>query len=119
MITLIYIPFCIFFAWLNANWILKNKRIFHGINGAIHIVAAGAFAYYTEWYHFFTTLLIARLFFDVSLNLFRKLRLNYVPLNPKSIIDKLEQMIFKKDGYTPKIVYLLLIILIFTYEGLA
>jgi hypothetical protein len=116
LITLTYIPFCILFAWLNAKWIEKNKRIYHGINGAIHIIAAGAFAYYTEWYNFLTTLLIARLFFDVSLNLFRGLRINYVPLNPKSIVDKLEQKVFGKDGYTPKIIYLVLIISIFIYE---
>jgi len=118
LITLTYIPFCIFFAWLNAKWIAKDKKILHGINGGIHLVAAFLFAYYTEWYHFFTTLLIARLFFDVSLNLFRGLEINYVPLKPKSIVDKIEQWVFKKDGYTPKVVYLILIISIFIYEKL-
>lgn len=116
MILVAYIPLCIFFAWLNAKWIAKGKRIYHGINGTIHLIAAIAFAYYTEWYHFLTTLLIARLFFDVSLNLFRGLRINYVALNPKSIVDKLEQKVFGKDGYTPKIIYLVLIISIFIYE---
>lgn len=116
LISLFYIPFCILFAWLNAKWIAKDKKILHGINGGIHLVAAFLFAYYTEWYNFLTTLLIARLFFDVSLNLFRGLRINYVPLNPKSIVDKLEQKVFGKDGYLPKAIYLVLIISIFIYE---
>lgn len=112
MITLLYIPFCIFFAWLNAKWIAKGKRIRHGINGAIHIVAAAIIAWFTHWYHFFTVLLIARVSFDWPLNLFRGLPLGYVSINPKSIADRAEKKIFGQDGITPKILYALAVIVL-------
>mgnify|MGYP006883690365 CR=1 FL=1 len=108
MITLLYIIPCIFLAWLNAKWIYEGKKIKHFWNGLIHFGVAGVFILY-HWYHFFTILLIARLSFDVSLNIFRGLPINYVPIAPKSIIDKMEKRIFGNDGITPKILYLALI----------
>jgi hypothetical protein len=39
------------------------------------------------------------------LNKFRGLEFDYVPIKPKSIVDKLERKIFDEDGVAPKIVY--------------
>lgn len=109
MITLLYIPFCVAFAYLNSYWIAHEKRIYHGLNGAIHLVAAGLFAWFTHWYHLFTVLLIARVAFDWPLSLFRHLPLNYVSPKPRSWADRLEKKIFKMDGITPKVFYLIII----------
>lgn len=109
-----YALFCIGFAYLNARWILNDKKIKHGLNGAIHLILAIGIAYLTKWYHFFTVVLMARVLFDWSLNLFRHLSLSYVPLNPKSIMDKIEKKLFGNDGITPKLVYILLIIILLT-----
>lgn len=114
MIALLYIPFCVFFAWLNARWIAKGKKILHGINGSIHLFAAIIIGYSTKWQYGLAVLFITRLFFDVALNLFRGLPVDYVSPNPKSIVDKIEKQIFKKDGITPKLIYLLIIVILLT-----
>lgn len=114
MIALLYIPFCLFFAWLNA-WRIKNgKRIYHGLNGTIHLIVAGLVGWFWEWNYGIAILFITRVFFDWSLNLFRGLPLGYVSINPKSIIDRIEKRIFGTDGITPKIVYLLMIVILLT-----
>lgn len=111
MIPLLYIPFCVFFAWVNNQWILHGKRIRHGLNGSLHVLVAFTVAYFTKWYHFFTVLLITRVAFDWSLNLFRGLPLDYLPLKPKSIADRVEKAVFN-NGFIPKIIYILLIIML-------
>lgn len=114
MILLIsYIPFCIALAWLNYYLIeVKDKRIYHSINGAIHILAAAAGWYLFSWEVGVAILFIARLFFDVSLNLFRGKPVDYVSPSPKSIVDKLEKKIFGQDGITPKIIYTICLIVL-------
>ena len=109
MICLTYILFCIFFAWLNSRWIKNGAGIKHGINGAIHLVAAAAYGYFYHWHYFFLVLLITRLFFDVALNLFRGLPVDYVAMQPRSIVDKVEKKIFGNDGWLPKLIYFFLI----------
>jgi len=113
MIYLIaYAVFCIAFAWLNSYLIKKNKRIYHGINGAIHLLAAAAGWYFLGWTIGVAVLFVARLFFDVSLNLFRGKAIDYVSPSPKSIVDKIEKKIFRIDGISPKILYLFIIIVL-------
>ena len=113
MIAMLYIPFCVAFAWLNAKWITDGKQIRHGWNGLLHLAVAVSIGYFNLRAGI-AVLFIARVFFDWSLNLFRGLPLGYVSLNPKSIVDKIEKAIFKLDGITPKIIYLLIsVILLF------
>lgn len=114
MILLIcYIPFCIGLAWLNYYLIeVKNKRIYHAINGAIHILTAVAGWYFFSWQVGLAILFVARLFFDVSLNLFRGKAIDYVSPAPKSVIDRIEKKIFKQDGITPKIIYTVCLIVL-------
>ncbi len=106
---LLYIPFCILFAWLNAILIKNGKRIYHALNGLLHLGVAVAIGYFTKWQYGLATLFIARLVFDTALNLFRGLPIDYVSSNPKSIVDKIEKKIFGKDGFTPKIIYIVII----------
>lgn len=113
MIYLIaYSIFCIAFAKMNAIWIKANKRIYHGINGAIHIAAAVAGWYFFGWQIGVSILFAARLVFDTALNLFRGLAIDYIPAKPKSIVDRIEKRLFRNDGLTPKLVYLSIIVLI-------
>lgn len=112
MIPLLYIPFCIFYAWLNARWISRNRRIYHGLNGAIHIVAAAVVGWFVVWYHAITVLLIARVAFDWPLNLFRGLPLGYVSPKPKSIVDRAEKAVFGLNGILPKVIYIIAIIIL-------
>lgn len=115
MIYLIsYACFCIALAWYNSYLINKDKRIYHGVNGALHLLAAAAGWYFFSWQIGLAILPMARAVFDTSLNLFRGLSIDYVPSNPKSIVDKLEKKLFKNNGLVPKILYLLIVIVLVT-----
>ena len=115
---LLYIPFCIAFAWLNAILIKKGKRIYHALNGMLHLSVAIVIGYFTHWQYGLATLCITRLFFDVSLNLFRGLPIDYVSPKPKSIVDIAEKKIFGNDGFTPKVIYLVAAVALFIWVQL-
>ena len=111
MIALLYIPFCVFFAWLNAKWIAEKRSIKHGLNGLLHIVVACLVSFFDRWQSGVALLFITRVFFDVSLNFFRGLPFDYVSPNPKSIIDKWEKKLFGSEAIVPKIIYLTIAII--------
>jgi hypothetical protein len=109
----IYATFCILFAYLNYYLIeKKGKRIYHFWNGLIHIAAAVAGLHFFNWQTGVCILLVARLFFDVSLNLFRRLPIDYVSPKPKSWVDIIEKKIFGNDGIFPKVIYFASLILL-------
>lgn len=120
---LLYIIVCVPFGALNAHlsdrWVDWNngKRIRHGLNGLVHLSAAvGAWFIYEQWQAPVLILFIARLFFDSSMNLYRNppRGLGYVPINPKSLIDKAEKWLFRGNGIVPKIVYAFIIVVLLT-----
>jgi hypothetical protein len=105
---IIYIIWCIFFAYLNYIIIEKlNERVRHGINGAMHLLICIYFGIAIHFTVGLSMLFIGRLFFDTSLNIFRMgwRNIGYVPRYPKSIADKIEKKVFGKDGITPKVIY--------------
>jgi hypothetical protein len=102
---ILYAVICVAFAYLNKRWIDQDKKILHGLNGLLHIVAAVVAWWLFDWMVFVIILCEARIVFDISLNKFRGLEFDYVPIKPKSIVDKLERKIFDEDGVSPKIVY--------------
>jgi hypothetical protein len=122
MTALLYIPIAIAFAWLNARWIKNGKRVYHGLNAILHIAAAVAAAWFDRGQSGIAVLFIARVFFDVSLNLFRGLRIDYISTEVKSytglrmainkgkVIDYIEYKAFGGNGYIPKIIYVGIII---------
>lgn len=119
---IILIVFCIFFAYANYRAIRIDTRIRHAING----VFAGSFIIFFAWEYYnlhgllyslkyvLIHLLLARAIFDTFLSLFRFHKLgivpaiNYVSLDPGSIIDKIEKKIFGYNGILPKVIYLAL-----------
>ena len=112
-----YIPYiayalwCIFFAFLNYIEIVKlDEKILHWFNGLMHLTCALFFGLAVHWWMGLSMPLIGRLFFDVPLNLFRKLPFDYVPERPKSLLDKAEIFIFFGNGWLPKIIYTLALI---------
>jgi hypothetical protein len=108
-----YAVFCVFFAWRNAVKIGRNQRILHGVNGYIHFsICSGIALSSGSWVLGLSYLLVGRIFFDWSLDLFRGLPLNYVSLNPKSILDRLEKRLFGINGLAPKVVYAVLVIIL-------
>lgn len=111
---LLYIAVCIALAAYNADLIKEGKRIYHALNGAIHLTAAILIGYFTNWQYGLAVLFIARLFFDVSLSLMRGLSIDYISPNPKSIVDKIEKKLFKNNGIIPKILYAFIIVILLT-----
>jgi hypothetical protein len=110
---IIYVVWCIFWAYANHRAIDKaNEHILHAINGTFHLVICGYFGIQLNWMVGVAMLFEGRLFFDVALNLFRKLGIGYVPKSPKSIFDKLEKYVFKGNGIIPKIIYAAIVIVL-------
>ena len=103
---MLYIIFCIILAAINADLIKHEKRIYHWLNGIIHLTAAFICGWLYWWPGVIIILCNSRLFFDVLLNVFRGLPIDYVPANPKSFADKWEKKIFGNNGILPKIIYL-------------
>lgn len=114
MLKLLYLIaygfFCVFLAEDNAKRIEKGQRIKHFWNGLIHVSSAVLGGYFFGWKLGLSVLIVARLVFDTALNLLRGLPLDYVSPKPKSIVDKVEKYLFKLDAFTPKIIYLALLI---------
>jgi hypothetical protein len=109
---IIYAVLCIFFAKLNALWIAENKKILHGINGFVHLVV-WALLYFLvhKWQLFLVLPFIGRFVFDTALNYFRGFSIYYIPINPKSIIDRIEKLVFDYPQVA-KIFYIVSIVIL-------
>ena len=102
-----YLVFVVILAWDNGKRIGKDKKIKHWLNAICHLSMAGIL-YFVDWKLSVALLCLVRVTFDISLNLFRGLPINYVSPKPASFIDKIEKKIFGPNGYTPKIIYLII-----------
>lgn len=109
----IYALFCVVLAKINAEMIEDGMKIDHKLNGALHITWAIC-AVFFEWYHPLTVLFTGRVLFDVSLNLFRGLKVGYVSPGPESVIDRAEKKVFGNSGLLPKVIYAAIIALLVT-----
>lgn len=87
--------------------ISRGKKILHGINGLIYILAVvPAYIITDDLYLVAGLFVIRRLVFDVSLNLFRGLPYNYTSKTTTSITDRLLYGLQNKLG----IVYYLILV---------
>ena len=102
-----YLLFVVIIAWDNAKRIDNDKKIKHWLNGLAHLSMA-CILYFVDWKLSVALLYLIRVTFDISLNLFRELPINYVSPKPASFIDKIEKQIFGLNGYAPKIIYLII-----------
>jgi hypothetical protein len=112
MVLLAYSIFCVGLALYNNDRISSGKRIYHSLNGGIHLLSA--YVVFRLWGigEAICLLLVARVVFDSALNLMRGLSLGYVSPRPKSIIDRLEKGVFKSNGILPKGIYLVIVLII-------
>lgn len=106
---IVYAGWCLFWAYANKVQIINNDRVYHGVNGVFHLATCIYFSLKIHWIIGLAILFEGRLFFDIPLNLFRKLPIGYVPENPKSLVDKVERGVFGNNGFLPKIIYLLIL----------
>ena len=110
LILVIYIPFCIWLAWDNADRIKEGKNINHFLNGSVHILTAIVATFFEGWQIGLSVLLVVRIAFNTALNLFRGLSIDYVSPKPKSVVDKVEKWLFGNNGWIPLIIYTILLI---------
>ena len=109
----IYALFCIWFAYINFLLIKYEFRIYHGVNGLIHVLFWMGTIYCTKCWELIIVLpFVGRIVFDAALNMMRGLPIDYLPRKPKSIVDKIEKFVFQNDGLLAKIIYLTFVILV-------
>jgi hypothetical protein len=81
-------------AWINYT-ILRSKgdigKAMHMANGALHLAAATAIGYFTQWHYGLACLLFTRVVFDTVLNILRSLGVGYVSPAPDSVVDQWEK----------------------------
>ena len=106
LIQLLYAIACVNLAYVNFRLIDSGRRVYHALNGLLHLTAAVIVGICVHPLGAICILLVARLVFDIALNRFRGLPMNYVPAKPKSIVDRIERWVFGRDGYEPKLWYL-------------
>jgi hypothetical protein len=113
MIQLIFVAVNIAMAWWHAKLIKENRPIKHGWWGLAYVVAAAATSFISkDWILFILLLLIRKLVFDLSLNIFRGLPPFHISLTTTSIIDKLQRKLFGTNGALVAIVYGAVILLL-------
>lgn len=92
--------------------IRNEKTIDHFQNGMAYLLSISVFAIifemtFKEAIFFYVSCFCNRqLFFDIPLNLLRKLKWDYVSPDPASFVDKIEKRIFGNNGKTPTFIYL-------------
>ena len=114
-----YLLFVVILAWDNAKRIGQDKHIKHWLNGLAHLSMA-CILYFVDWRLSVALLFLVKLVFDSALNTFRKNGIDYISPEVKKIsslwsalikgkfADYIEYKIFGNNGYTPKIVYLII-----------
>jgi hypothetical protein len=115
---LIYIFTIAIFSILNvalAQWdaeLIANKKVInHLSNAAVYTVLLSiVFSISTNWVLMASLCLDRLLFFNISLNLYRKLKWNYMPQFPNSKIDMISNFVFLRNGYIQYGVYAALFI---------
>lgn len=93
--AILFVGINIAMAGYHASLIKKGKYIKHGWWGLLYFILAGAAAYFNHsWILAVDSLFIRKVFFDLSLNLWRGKPLFYVSSSTTSIIDKFHNKVF-------------------------
>jgi hypothetical protein len=112
LIALVYAGLNILHAKHDAWRIFDGRRIYHGINGLIHVILVGIVLICTkEWFFAIGLLSLRRIVFDTALNIYRGLRFDYISSSTTSIIDRLSYNFQKRYGYVVYYGIFLLIVL--------
>lgn len=92
------LSYCLFsglLAYYNFTLIKGGKRIYHGLNGLLHLSAAVLITYHYDWRLGMALLLLTRVVFDTTLNIYRSLGVGYISSDPRSIVDKIEAKVIE------------------------
>ena len=102
ILVILYAGLNILHAKHDAWRIFDGRRIYHGINGLVHVLVLIPVYFYTkDWFFIIGLLSLRRIVFDTALNLFRGLKYNYISATTTSIIDRISYKFQAKYGYIP------------------
>jgi len=101
----------ILLAKIDATKIKKGIHIKHGINALIYF-ALIAPTFFFSWHYPLALLALRRIVFDVSLNLFRGLKYDYISETTTSIIDRISYNYQKQYGFFAYYIIFIIIIII-------
>lgn len=105
-------------ALTDANLYKEQKHPSHARNLLIHLCCAAIFGWVTKrWDIAVAALPSASVVFDCSYYLQRGLGWRYVTPKPKAVKDIIEQKIFKKNWWLPKVIYITSTVLILCFWG--
>jgi hypothetical protein len=95
----------------DAGLMADKKTINHNLNAVVYIILlVPVFLISKNWVLIASLCLDRLLFFNISLNLYRKLKWNYMPQFPNSKVDMISNFIFFRNGYLQYAVYGILFI---------
>ena len=101
LIVILFTAVNIVHAYHDAERIKAQKRIYHGLNGLFYILLLAPIILSKEWLFVIGLLSLRRIVFDTALNLFRKLRFDYISSTTTSVMDRLSYKFQAKFGYIP------------------
>lgn len=97
----------------HADLIKDEKKINHAFWGGLYLAVAVLFSWLNHsWILFVCSLLIRKVVFDLSLNLFLGRQLFYVSTETTSVIDRLHYKLFGKKSELYMSIYFLITIIL-------
>jgi hypothetical protein len=100
-------------AWHHAELIKDDKKINHGLWGGAYVILLGLVSWgVSNIYLFFAGLMIRKIVFDISLNLFRGKAIFYVSKTTTSLVDKFHNKVFGNSPELYQSFYLVKLILL-------
>ena len=121
MVILIFLLLSILYnlvnSWNDSERIKTNQRIYHGINGVFYFLFVLIAYFFSRSFGLVIGLALFRIpVFNLSLNRFRGLPLNYLSSKTTSKIDKLTYSIQQKVGVYTYYIIILIISLLFSFD---
>lgn len=89
--VILYQIFVVWLSYKNYYLISSGKKVKHWLNGMIHVLVSLMIGWGYGWQYCISNLILTRVVFDTSLNIFRHLSLGYVSPLPASWLDKQEK----------------------------
>lgn len=100
-------------AYYHACIFKDGGKVKHGWWGLAYLALTGLFAFlYHSWWLLIAGLLLRKLVFDISLNLFEGRSAFFVSVETTSIIDKFYYKVFKKNSELYQSIHFLLLVII-------
>lgn len=103
-------------AAIHASMIMNEKKIKHAAWGALYLGIAGSLSMiFNSWELMVSSIFVRKVFFDLSLNIFRDKPLFYVSKTTTSIIDRFHNKLFKDRSEIYMTIYFMVCVLFIIY----